>query len=190
MAAEKGTAQMTSELKSLIEALIFVAQEPVSLEKLKNILSDFKEAEIMDSLDELEQGYAENHHGIRIHRAAGGYLFVTRPEFDPWIKKMLHMDKKTRLSSAALETLSIIAYNQPLTLSEISAMRGVDSTHSLKTLLLKRLVKITGRKKGPGKPLIYRTSNKFLSYFGLNSLQDLPTTDEIEKILENEQAHE
>ena len=103
---------------------------------------------------------------------------------------MLHLDKKTRLSPAALETLSIIAYNQPLTLAELSGMRGVDSTHALKTLLLKRLVKITGRKKSPGKPLIYRTSNKFLSYFGLNSLKDLPTTEEIEKILEEEQVHE
>jgi segregation and condensation protein B len=103
---------------------------------------------------------------------------------------MLHLDKKTRLSPAALETLSIIAYHQPLTLSEISAMRGVDSAHSLKTLLLKRLVKITGRKKSPGKPLIYRTSNKFLSYFGLNSLKDLPTPDEIEKILVEEQTNE
>jgi segregation and condensation protein B len=182
---------MTSDLKSLIESLIFVAQEPLSLEKLKNILSDHQEEEITDALDALEQAYAGDHHGIRIHRAAGGYLFVTRPEFDPWIKKMLHLDKKTRLSSAALETLSIIAYNQPLTLAEISAMRGgIDSTHSLKTLLLKRLVKITGRKKSPGKPLIYRTSNKFLSYFGLNSLKDLPTTQEIEKILEDEQADE
>jgi segregation and condensation protein B len=190
MAAAEGTENMTSELKSLIESLIFVAQEPLSLEKLKNILSEFKEEEIMGSLGELEQVYAGDHHGIRIHRAAGGYLFVTRPEFDPWIKKMLHLDKKTRLSPAALETLSIIAYNQPLTLAELSAMRGVDSAHALKTLLLKRLVKITGRKKSPGKPLIYRTSNKFLSYFGLNSLKDLPTTEEIEKILEEGQPHE
>ncbi|MFA9452308.1 MAG: SMC-Scp complex subunit ScpB [Candidatus Aminicenantaceae bacterium] len=181
---------MTSELMNIIESLIFVAQEPVSPEKLKSILSDFEGAEVESALAELECSYAENNRGIQIQNAAGGYLFITRPEFDPWIKKMLHLDKKTRLSPAALETLSIIAYHQPLTLSEISAMRGVDSAHSLKTLLLKRLVKITGRKKSPGKPLIYRTSNKFLSYFGLNSLKDLPTPDEIEKILVEEQTNE
>ena len=181
---------MTSELMNIIESLIFVAQEPVSPEKLKSILSDFEGAEVESALAELECSYAENNRGIQILNAAGGYLFITRPEFDPWIKKMLHLDKKTRLSPAALETLSIIAYHQPLTLSEISAMRGVDSAHSLKTLLLKRLVKITGRKKSPGKPLIYRTSNKFLSYFGLNSLKDLPTPDEIEKILVEEQTND
>jgi segregation and condensation protein B len=178
---------MTSELKNIIESLIFVAQEPVSPEKIKAVLEDFGAEDIDRALKELEQTYADNNRGIQIQSVAGGYIFVTRPEFDTWIKKMLHLDKKSRLSPAALETLSIIAYHQPLTLSEISAMRGVDSAHSLKTLLLKRLVKITGRKKSPGKPLIYRTSSKFLSYFGLNSLKDLPTPDEIEKILEDEQ---
>ncbi len=181
---------MTSELKDIIESLIFVAQEPVSPEKLKAVLGDFKAEDIDRALSELEHAYTDDNRGIQIQNVAGGYIFVTRPEFDSYIKKMLHLDKKTRLSPAALETLSIIAYHQPLTLSEISAMRGVDSAHSLKTLLLKRLVKITGRKKSPGKPLIYRTSSKFLSYFGLNSLKDLPTPDEIEKILDEDEKDE
>ena len=181
---------MTAELQSLIEALIFVAQEPLTLEKIKSILNDFSSEQIESALAELEAQYAANQHGIQIQKSAGGYLFATQPEHDPWVKKMLHMDKKSRLSPAALETLTIIAYHQPLTLAEVSSMRGVDSAHSLKTLLLKRLIKITGRKKSPGKPLIYRTSTKFLTYFGLNSLKDLPTQEEIEKILEEDQSSE
>jgi segregation and condensation protein B len=181
---------MTAGLKSIIEALIFVAQEPLTLEKIKSVLHDFPGDKIEDALCKLEAHYAADQRGIQIQKSAGGYLFVTQPEHDPWVKKMLHMDKKSRLSSAALETLTIIAYHQPLTLAEVSAMRGVDSAHSLKTLLLKRLIKITGRKKSPGKPLIYRTTTKFLTYFGLNSLQDLPTREEIEKILEEDQSGE
>jgi len=177
---------MTAVLKSIIESLIFVSQEPIGLEKLKAILDDFPPADVEDAVQELEESYSKNQSGIQLQRSAGGLLFVTEPACDPWVKKMLHMDKKGRLSSAALETLSIIAYHQPVTLAEISALRGVDATHSLKTLLLKRLVKITGRKRSPGKPLIYRTSNKFLSYFGLNSLKDLPTREEIETLLEEE----
>ncbi len=181
---------MTAVLKSIIESLIFVSQEPIALEKLKNILDDFPPGDVEGAVRELEESYAENQRGIHLQRAGGGLLFVTAPGCDPWIKKMLHMDKKSRLSAAALETLSIIAYHQPVTLAEISALRGVDATHSLKTLLLKRLVKITGRKKSPGKPLIYRTSKQFLSYFGLNSLHDLPTREEIESLLEEERQSE
>jgi len=181
---------MTDEMKSIIEALIFVAQEPLTLEKIKSVLTDFSGEKIEEVLSELEKQYTSGRHGIQIQKSAGGYLFVTRPEHDPWVKKMLHMDKKSRLSPAALEALTIIAYHQPLTLAEVSAMRGVDSAHSLKTLLLKRLIKITGRKKSPGKPLIYRTTTKFLTYFGLNSLKDLPTREEIEKILEEEPSGE
>ncbi len=181
---------MTSDLKSIIEALIFVAQEPLTLEKIRSILTDFPGNQIEDALFELEAHYTADHHGIQIQKSAGGYLFVTQPEHDPWVKKMLHMDKKSRLSSAALETLTLIAYHQPITLAEVSSLRGVDSTHSMKTLLLKRLIKITGRKNSPGKPLIYRTSTKFLTYFGLNSIKDLPTREEIEKILEEESTGE
>jgi segregation and condensation protein B len=102
------------------------------------------------------------------------------------VRRLLKIDKKSRLSSAALETLSVIAYHQPITLSEISALRNVDSSYTLKTLLQKKLIKIVGRKTSPGKPLIYRTTERFLAYFGLNSLGDLPTEEEISKILGEE----
>ena len=177
---------MKSSLKNILESLIFVSIEPLTPEKIKNVLTDHSENDIDRALQELVDRYDSPDSGICVIQSAGGYLFSTKSELDPWVKKLLNLDKRSRLSPAALETLTIIAYHQPITLAEISAIRGVDSSHSLKTLLLKRLVKITGRKKAPGKPLIYRTSTKFLTYFGLNSLQDLPSTEEIEKILEEE----
>lgn len=181
---------MKSELKSIIESLIFVSQEPLSLEKIKAALPDFSAGEIELAIQEVVQYYSQNDRGIHISKAAGGYLFATRPEFDPYIRQLLRSERKNRLSRAAMETLSTVAYHQPITLAEISALRSVDSSHSLKTLLQKRLVKIVGRKKSPGKPLIYRTSNRFLSYFGLESLKDLPSEEEIAKILDEEQDSE
>ncbi len=110
-------------------------------------------------------------------------MLVTRPEFDAYVRRLLKIDRKSRLSAAALETLSIVAYHQPITLAEVSALRNVDSSYSIKSLLQKKLVKIVGRKKAPGNPLVYRTSDRFLAYFGLNSLDELPTEEEIAKIL-------
>ncbi len=177
---------MKNRLQEIIESLIFISLEPLSLEKIKNVLTEFEEKEIEQAIKELLENYMANERGIHIIQAAGGFLFSTKPEHDSWIKRLLKVERKGRLSSAALETLSAIAYHQPVTLAEISALRGVDSTHTLKTLLQKRLVKIVGRKKSPGNPLIYRTSEKFLTYFGLNSIKDLPSPEELSKILEEE----
>ncbi len=178
---------MTSNLKNILETLIFISIEPLPFEKIRTLLSDFPSEDIQKALEELVQDYNLNNRGIQIVQVAGGYMFSTKIEYDPWIRKLLRVEKTNRLSMAAMETLSTVAYHQPLTLAEISAFRGVDSSHSLKTLLQKRLVKIIGRKKSPGKPLIYRTSNRFLSYFGLESLKDLPSQEEISKILEEKQ---
>jgi len=181
---------MTPQLKEIIESLIFISLDPLTVEKIKDVLNDFPGAEIDQALAELLQSYAVSEKGIQIIQTAGGYVFTTRPEFDPWVRRLLKIDKKSRLSSAALETLSVIAYHQPITLSEISALRNVDSSYTLKTLLQKKLIKIIGRKNSPGKPLIYRTTERFLAYFGLNSLGDLPTEEEISKILGEEKALE
>ena len=177
---------MNTHIASILEALIFVSQDPVPLEKLADVMSDFTREEIERALEELRSESDVRERGVRLVRSAGGWLFETAPEIDPWIRRFLRHDRKSRLSPAALETLSSIAYNQPATLAEISALRGVDSTHSLKTLLQKKLVKITGRRKSPGKPLIYRTTHRFLTYFGLDSLNDLPSQEEIAKILDEE----
>jgi segregation and condensation protein B len=177
---------MKNRLREVIESLIFISLEPLSLEKIKNVLQEFSEGEIEKAIEELLETYATNERGIQIIQSAGGYLFSTNPEHDSWIRRLFKLERKTRLTSAALETLSAIAYHQPATQAEISGMRGVDSSHTLKTLLQKKLIKIVGRKKSPGSPLIYRTTDKFLAYFGLTNIKDLPSPEEISKILEEE----
>ncbi|MEW5900723.1 MAG: SMC-Scp complex subunit ScpB [Acidobacteriota bacterium] len=174
---------MAPGLKEIIESLIFISLEPLSLEKIKEVLSDIPEAEVEAAARELVQSYASSGRGIQIVQSAGGYVFTTRPEFDGYVRRLLKIDRRSKLSSAALEALSIVAYHQPVTLSEISALRNVDSSYTIKTLLQKKLVKIVGRKKSPGNPLIYRTTERFLAYFGLNSLEELPTEEEIARIL-------
>lgn len=181
---------MKNRLQEIIESLIFISLEPLTLEKIKSVLTEFEEKEVEQAIKELLENYMTNERGIHIIQSAGGFLFSTKPAHDSWIKRLLRVERKSKLSSAALETLSAIAYHQPVTLAEISALRGVDSTHTLKTLLQKRLVKIVGRKKSPGNPLIYRTSEKFLTYFGLNSIKDLPSPEELSKILEEENIPE
>jgi len=177
---------MENRLKELIESLIFVSSEPLSTERIKIVLEEFSGEEIEQALQKLVASYSSDEKGIEITRSAGSYLFSTKPEFDSWIRQLLRIERKNKLSSAALETLSAIAYHQPVTLAEISALRGVDSTHTLKVLLQRKLIKIVGRKKSPGRPLIYRTTDKFLIYFGLNNIKDLPSEEEISKILEEE----
>lgn len=181
---------MRARLKDVIESLIFVSLEPLTLEKIKSICTEFSEREIEKAIQELTENYASNQRGIQIIQAAGGYLFSTKSEHDQWIRRLLRLEQKNKLSQAALETLATVAYHQPMTLAEISALRGVDTTYTLKTLLQKKLVKITGRKKSPGRPLIYRTTDRFLTYFGLNSLKDLPSEEEITKILDGEKILE
>lgn len=181
---------MKKRLKELIESLIFVSLEPLSLEKIKSVLQEFPEEEIERAIKDLLESYVSNESGIHIIHSAGGYLFSTRSEFDLWIRRLFRTERKNRLSPAAIETLSAVAYHQPITLAEISVLRGVDSTHTLKVLLRKKLAKIVGRKKSPGKPLIYRTTNKFLSHFGLSNIKELPSQEEISKILEEEKGIE
>lgn len=181
---------MKERLKEVVESMIFISLEPLSLEKIKSVLTEFPEEDIDQAIKELLESYASDERGIQIIQAAGGYLFSTKSEHDTWIKRLLRIERKNKLSSAAMETLSAIAYHQPITLAEISALRGVDSSQTLKTLLQKKMIKIVGRKKSPGNPLIYRTSNKFLTHFGLNNIMDLPTPEEISKILDEEKNFE
>jgi segregation and condensation protein B len=177
---------MRTRLKDVIESLVFVSLEPLNLEKIKSICTEFSNTEIEQAIQELLESYTSNDRGIQIIQAAGGYLFSTKSDYDQWIRRLLSLEQKSKLSHAALETLATVAYHQPVTLAEISALRGVDASHSLKSLLQKKLVKITGRKKSPGRPLIYRTTDKFLTYFGLNNIKDLPSEEEILKIVDDE----
>ena len=181
---------MNNSLKALIESLIFVSQEPLTLDRLGTVVEGVPPAEIEAAVEELVRDHDAEGRGIHIIRAGGGWLFSTKPAHDREVRRLLQIERKNRLSSAGLETLAAIAYRQPVTQSEVSAIRGVDSTGALKTLLEKKLVKIVGRKKAPGNPLVYRTSDEFLLYLGLDSLEGLPSEAEIAKILEEEKAVE
>ncbi|MGZ5438391.1 MAG: SMC-Scp complex subunit ScpB [Candidatus Aminicenantales bacterium] len=181
---------MNNSLKALIESLIFVSQEPVTLAQLGTIVEGVEAAEIEAAIEDLIREYEAEGRGIHIIRAGGGWLYSTKPAHDREVRRLLQIERKNRLSSAGLETLAAIAYRQPVTQSEVSAIRGVDSTGALKTLLEKKLIKIVGRKKAPGNPLVYRTSDEFLLYLGLDSLDGLPSEAEIAKILEEEKAVE
>ncbi len=167
-------------LSAIIEALIFAAEVPLTLEKIREIL-DLPKKEIQGILDQLQAEYDMQSRGFTLVEVAEGWQFRTRPEYAHWVRKL----KKTKtfaLSQPALETLAVIAYRQPVMRSEIEKIRGVDSCGVLRTLLEKKLIKIFGRKDIPGRPLVYGTTRYFLEVFGLKDLTGLPTLKEIESL--------
>jgi segregation and condensation protein B len=162
------------EKKSLLEALLFFSGEPLTPSALKGI-TEMDEPEIKRVMEGLIADYRGVDGGILITEIANGYQMVTNPRFAPLIKKLRGSQVATKLSLAALETLAIIAYRQPIIKAEIEEVRGVSSDGVVKTLLDRRLVKIMGKKEAPGKPLLYGTTREFLQYFGLKDLAELPT---------------
>ncbi len=162
--------------KKVIEALLFLSEEPVKNDKLANTLSVSRE-EADQLVRELKEDLAQSDRGIQIYETAGGYQMGTRPELAPYIEKAFSEDVSSNLSTAALEALAIIAYKQPVTRIEIESIRGVRSEHVLENLLKRKLIKISGRKEGPGRPLLYNTTPDFLKYFGLKDLTELPALD-------------
>ncbi|RMF46859.1 MAG: SMC-Scp complex subunit ScpB [Deltaproteobacteria bacterium] len=168
----------TTELKSLVEALVFVSDVPVKVDKLAEML-EVDRGDIRSVLDELEQDYRER--GIHLARVAGGVQFRTDARFADAVRS-LQKSRPFRFSRAALECLAIIAYRQPVTRGDVEYLRGVDSGGVLKTLLDKRLIRILGKKDVAGRPLIYGTSCEFLEIFGLHSLEDLPTLKEFSEL--------
>lgn len=170
-------------LKAILEAMIFVAESPLSLKKMKEVLEDVEEREIVRVLEDLEREFREREGGVLLRQVAGGYHFRTTEETAPWVT-MLKGVRPLTLSQAALETLAVVAYRQPIIKSEIERIRGVDVSGTLKGLLEKNLVRIMGRKDVPGRPIIYGTGRKFLEVFGLKDLSELPTLKEIEELEE------
>lgn len=168
------------EKKSVIEALLFIAGEPVESSALKGII-DIPEAEVKSILEGLAAEYRGKNGGIRIIEIANGYQMVTSPDCARWIRKFRSTAASSKLSMQALETLAIVAYNQPIIKAEIEHIRGVNSDGVMKTLLDRRLVKIMGRKEMPGRPLLYGTTREFLQYFGLKDLTELPTIKELNR---------
>lgn len=172
------------ELTAVVEALLFVSGEPISLEKLAEVLEGTDPDRIREALDRLRQNYDGAGRGLQIVEVAGGYEIATRSDCAPWIKALEKIKTATRLSRSGLETLAIVAYKQPVTRGEIEAIRGVDSAGVLKTLLERRIVKIAGRREGLGRPMLYGTTRDFLQYFGLKDLSELPALKEFKEVAE------
>jgi segregation and condensation protein B len=168
------------DVKNIIESLLFVAQEPLSSERLKKILEPAQAGAITEAIAALRADYDARQGSFYLAEVAGGYQFRTRPEYTAWIKRLVD-PKPVRLSKAALETLAVIAYKQPVIRSDVEHIRGVDCGGVLRQLLERKLIRVLGRKEIAGRPLIYATTRKFLETFDLKDLRDLPTPKEIEE---------
>lgn len=164
-------------LKSLVEALLFVCEKPLTIGEIGK-LYEAPAKEITEAIESLAQEYQDQGRGLRIIAVAGGYQMCSAPEFAELIRTFHSQRFSQRLSGAALEVLAIIAYKQPVTKMEIEALRGVNIDKMMKNLLKARLIKISGRKEIPGRPFLYGTTKEFLEFFGLRSLKDLPKSDE------------
>jgi segregation and condensation protein B len=166
-----------SELRAAIEAVLFVSSEPAKIDDLVEAFDETAEA-ITAQLDEIRKELDARAGGIVLEQAAGGWRLATRPEHDSILKKFFARKGENRLSIAALETLSMIAYRQPITAPEVSDLRGVNSTAVIRTLLERRMIRVSGRKEVVGSPFLYRTTREFLVHFGLNDIRDLPRLEE------------
>jgi len=186
---------MTLELKQIIEALLFSAERPVSPKEIRTIFAEatdeenspavsepfrnVREAQIVAVLDELKAECELQHRSYQLVEIAGGWRFVTRPEFAPWLKKLLDEARPHRLSPPSLETLAIIALRQPISRADIAAIRGVEVDGVIKTLLERDMITIVGKSDAPGRPMLYGTTQKFLEHFGLRDIDDMPKAAEL-----------
>ena len=175
--------------KQIVEALLFAADEPLSARRLAAMIDDTT-GSVADLVRDLNADYLREDRAFHVQEVAGGYRLVTRPEFATWVADLRASDSSPRLSQAALETLSIVAYKQPVTRAELESIRGVTVDGVLKTLVERELVRITGREEGMGRPLLYGTTDYFLEYFGLPSLDALPRPDELEILFADRERQE
>jgi segregation and condensation protein B len=166
----------TPDLKKTAEALLFITHRPLSLSELLEILEEksLNEKTLRGLIQEISDEYEGRESAVHIREVAGGFQMATRTPYAPWIRRLYKDETTTRLSTSALETLSIVGYKQPITRAEIEEIRGVEVIAVLETLLERRLVKVLGRKEAIGRPLVYGTTPEFLRQFGLKSLSDLP----------------
>jgi segregation and condensation protein B len=169
------------DIKYIIESLLFVAESPLTIDRIKTIIPHADPQQIRDAFSALSEEYEARKGGFCLREVAQGYQIRTRPEYREWIKRMVQ-PSPVRLSKAALETLAIVAYKQPVIRNDIEHVRGVDCGGILRMLLERKLIRVLGRKQIPGRPLIYATTRQFLEVFDLKNLSDLPTPDEIESL--------
>jgi segregation and condensation protein B len=170
------------ELKQNIEALLFISGEPLPVRRLCDVFEGEEKSRIEEALTELTDACEAEDRGIRLVQVAGGYQMVTKTECAEAVKRLEKIKAPNRLSKSALEALAVIAYKQPVTRAEVEAIRGVDSSNVVRTLLERRIVKIVGRREGLGRPMLYGTTPEFLQYFGLKDLSELPALKEFKEI--------
>jgi len=166
-------------LKPILEALLFALEEPVSAAKLAEAIEGAGAADVRAALKDLQRQYDEEGRGFALEEIAGGFQLLSRPDYAPYLEKLQKKQSRVRLSAAALETLAIVAYRQPITRAGIEAIRGVEAGPILRMLVEKGMVKIVGREEVIGRPFLYGTTRKFLERFGLKSLKDLPQADQL-----------
>jgi segregation and condensation protein B len=171
-----------SDLKAVVEALIYASPEPVTLKALVKLLDTEPKEDVEAAVAALRADY-ERPGGLQVVEVAGGYQIVTRPEFHEWVRRLFHERTTQKLSVAALETLAVIAYRQPVTAPEIAEIRGVNTAGVLGTLVDRKLIKIVGRKQVVGRPFMYGTTREFLERFGLNDIVDLPKVEDMSELM-------
>ncbi|MFQ5738437.1 MAG: SMC-Scp complex subunit ScpB [Acidobacteriota bacterium] len=174
---------LTEEFANQLLAVLFGAREPVTISSLREVFANRSVQELEFELEQLSQRLSQIVHALELRQVAGGYRITTRPEYHQVVRAYLKTKPSAKLSLAALETLAVIAYKQPVTLAEIMDIRGIKGTSTIRTLLEKKLIEIRGRKKVVGRPIMYGTTREFLIHFGLKDLSELPTLEEFEGIL-------
>jgi segregation and condensation protein B len=171
-----------SDLKAIIEALIFASPDPISTKALVKLLEPETPEDVAAAVEALRADY-DRPGGLQLVEVAGGYQIVTRPELHEWVRRLFHDHTTKKLSVSALETLAVIAYKQPITAPEITEVRGVNAAGVVGTLMERKLIKIVGRKQVVGRPFLYGTTREFLERFGLNDLSDLPKVEDMSELL-------
>jgi len=169
----------------VVEALVFASDHALPIKEIINVLDGASEKDVQAAVEQLNREYEETERSFFIRNQSGGLRFVTRPDYHPYLKSLFRGRRKARLSRAALETLSIVAYKQPVSRPIVEAIRGVNIDGVITTLLERRMVTIAGRSDGPGRPLLYKTTDDFLEYFGIKDLQDLPNLREIKDLFQD-----
>jgi segregation and condensation protein B len=183
---EEAPALSAEDVRAVVEALVFASPQPLTPRELGKVLPGVPKETWQGAIEELKADYGRSGRGLQLVEVAGGFQITTRPELNEYVRDLLDPRSAGRLSIQALETLAVIAYKQPVTFPEIIELRGVKSGGVIKTLLEKRLIKITGRKEVVGRPMLYGTTKEFLLHFGLKDLGDLPKIEEFADVLGEE----
>jgi segregation and condensation protein B len=177
------------QLRQIVETLVFASDVPIPAENIKALVEETTVDEVQNAVDRLNHEYIQTDRTFHIVHIAGGYQLVTHSSYAPWVKKLFQGRIKTKLSQAAMEALSVIAFRQPVSKPEVESIRGVNCDGVVRTLLERKLVTIAGRGEGPGKPLLYKTTREFLRYLGINDVADLPKPREIEELFKEQNAN-